>query len=327
MSIARCIGCATLGCVLLITPLARGADDAISEDARKHFKAGVSLLQDPDGARYEDAYREFEAAYAASLSAKILGNLGYCALKLERDGEAISAYTRYLQEVQDVDPAEAAQIARDVATLRAGLVRVTVAVDSPDATVIDKRLPVRGESITNVYGPVSEKTELGLRPGHHIIQVRAHGETTEPWEFDAKPGATLSQVFTFKPAAAPARRSANVAAWVVTGIGGATLLAGGIVGAITLGKVNTIGNHCPNNQCPSTYALVPAQDDARRFIRTTDALLIGGGIVAVTGLGLLLFAGGSETSRPPAAAAHVGGPQSVLACSPWGCVAEMSGSF
>jgi hypothetical protein len=329
MSIARCIGCATLGCVLLITPLARGADDAISEDARKHFKAGVSLLQDPDGARYEDAYREFEAAYSASLSPKILGNLGYCALKLERDGEAISAYTRYLQEVQDIDPAESAQIARDVATLRAGLVRVTVSVDSTDATVVDKRLPARGESITNLYGPVNQKIEIGLRPGHHIIEVKARGETTEPWEFDAKPGATLSQVFTFKPAAAPARRSSsNAAAWVVTSIGGATLLAGGIVGAVTLGKVNTISKNCPNTLCPTTYALVPAQEDARRFIRITDALLIGGGIVAATGLGLVIWGGGSETPRPPAAAATTpAGPKSMLTCSPLGCVAEMSGTF
>jgi hypothetical protein len=329
MSIARCIGCATLGCVLLITPLARGADDAISEDARKHFKAGVSLLQDPDGARYEDAYREFEAAYAASPSPKMLGNLGYCALKLERDGEAISAYTRYLQEVPDIDPAESAQIARDVATLRAGLVRVTVAIDATDATVVDKRLPARGESITNLYGPVSEKIEIGVRPGHHTIQVKAHGETTEPWEFDARPGATLSRVFTFKPAAAPARRSSsNVVPWVVTGIGGATLVAGGIVGAITLGKVNTISKNCPNNLCPPSYALVPAQEDTRRFIRITDALLIGGGIVAATGLGLVIWGGGSETPRPPAAAATTpAGPKSVLTCSPWGCVAEMSGTF
>jgi len=327
MSIARCVGGIVLGCALLIAPLAHGADEAVNEEAKKHFKAGVNLLQDPDGARYEDAYREFEAAYAASLSPKILGNIGYCALKLERDGEAISAYTRYLQEVLDIDPAEAAQVARDVATLRAGLVRVTIAVDFPDATVIDKRIPVRGEPVTNVYGPVSDKTEIGLRPGHHIIQVKAHEESTEPWEFDAKPGATLSRAFSFKPAATARRSSSHVVPWVVTGIGGATLLAGGILGAITLGKVNSIGSHCPNNTCPASYALAPAQDDARRFIRITDAFLIAGGIVAATGLGLVLWSGGPETPRPPGAAAHTTGAQSLLTCSPWGCVAEMSGAF
>src|SRR4029077_20763786 len=110
--------------------------------------AGVSLLQDPDGARYEDAYREFEAAYSASNSSKVLGNIGYCALKLERDGEAIESYTRYLRDVPDIDPAEAAQIGRDLATLRAGLVRVVMTIDVPNAAIVDKRLPVRGDSIT-----------------------------------------------------------------------------------------------------------------------------------------------------------------------------------
>ena len=79
-------------------PTAAFADVQITEEARQHFKAGVNLLNDPDGPRYEEAYREFKAAYAASASYKILGNLGLCAMKLERDGEAIDAYEKYLAE-------------------------------------------------------------------------------------------------------------------------------------------------------------------------------------------------------------------------------------
>ena len=67
-------------------------DVPISDEARAHFTTGVNLLQDPDGARYEEAYREFKEAYAESPSWKILGNLGICAMKLERDSEAISAF-------------------------------------------------------------------------------------------------------------------------------------------------------------------------------------------------------------------------------------------
>jgi hypothetical protein len=329
MSIVRYVGGTVLGCALLVTSPARAVDDAINEEARKHFTAGVSLLQDPDGARFEDAYREFEAAYAASQSPKVLGNLGYCALKLERDGEAINAYTRYLQEVHDIDAAEQTQIGRDVATLRAGLVRVALTVDSPDVTVIDKRLPVRGDTITNLYGPLTGKIELGLRPGHHVIQVKVHGETIDPpWEFDAKPGTTLSQAFTVKPVAqAPQRSGSRVLPWTVTGIGGATLLAGGIFGAMTLNKVNAISSSCPNNQCPSSYPLKPAQDDARRFIRITDTLLIGGGVIAVTGLWLLLTTGGTEAPRTPSMAAHAAAARPFVACSPSGCVASMTGAF
>jgi hypothetical protein len=328
MSFARCIAGAALGCVLLVTPLAHAADDSINDDARRHFNAGVSLLQDPDGARYEDAYREFEAAFAASLSPKILGNIGYCALKLERDGEAITAYARYLQEVRDIDPAEVAQITRDVATLRAGLVHVTVTIDAPDAAVVDKRLPVRGESITNLYAVVNGKLEMGVRPGHHVIEVKVHGQTVEPWEFDAKPAATLSHKFFPKsPVEITHRTFTRPLPWVVTGVGVAGLVAGGVVGAITLGKVNTIANNCPVNTCPTTYALKPAQDDARRFRTATDALLASGGVVAAAGVWLLFATSGQEADHPPAPEVRAASASPFLSCSPSGCLAAMTGTF
>src|SRR4051812_18719060 len=74
----------------------------ITPEARARFSAGVNLLKDPEAPRYEEAYREFKAAYAASPSYKILGNLGLCAMKLERDEEAIDAYERYLKEGKDL---------------------------------------------------------------------------------------------------------------------------------------------------------------------------------------------------------------------------------
>src|SRR3954465_11344987 len=52
----------------------------ISEEARTHFAAGVALLQDPEGEKVEDAYREFQKAYEIAGSPKILGNLGFCAM-------------------------------------------------------------------------------------------------------------------------------------------------------------------------------------------------------------------------------------------------------
>jgi hypothetical protein len=329
MSFTRFISGTVIASVVLCAPLLRAADDAIGEDARRHFNAGVNLLQDPDGARYEDAYREFEAAYAASQSPKILGNIGYCALKLERDGEAITAYARYLKEVKDVDPAEGTQVARDLATLRAGLVRVTLTVDSTDATVVDRRLPVRGDSVTNLYGPVNGSIEIGVRPGHHIIEARLHGETREPWEFDAEPGSKLSHAFVRKPPAAEPPRSSSprVLPWVVMGAGAAGLIGGGIAGVITLSKVNTIANACPHNTCPATYQLKPAQDDVHRLETVTDTLFIAGGVVTAAGLGLLLATSGSSAPSSPASASRTASARPVLACSLSGCVASMSGAF
>ena len=39
------------------------AQGKISKDAEQRFDAGVKLLDDPDGARYAEAYTEFKAAY------------------------------------------------------------------------------------------------------------------------------------------------------------------------------------------------------------------------------------------------------------------------
>ncbi|HKQ69924.1 MAG TPA: hypothetical protein VJT73_11325, partial [Polyangiaceae bacterium] len=70
-------------------------DDERMAEARKQFQAGVNLLDDPEGAKYEQAYHAFRKAYDLSHSATVLGNIAFCALHLERDGEAIDAYTQY----------------------------------------------------------------------------------------------------------------------------------------------------------------------------------------------------------------------------------------
>src|SRR4051812_675274 len=76
-------------------------DDKMVE-ARKQFQAGVNLLEDPEGAQYEQAYNAFRKAFELSRSPKVLGNIGFCALHLERDGEAIDAYNTYLRDAPDI---------------------------------------------------------------------------------------------------------------------------------------------------------------------------------------------------------------------------------
>jgi len=186
----------------LLPSWARAADVPISEEARTHFAAGVALLQDPKAPRYEDAYREFKAAYAASPSYKILGNLGLCAMKIERDQEAIDAYEKYLKEAgPDLSQAERDQAQRDLLTLKTGVVGVTVSSDPPGASIEDVRTPIEGNDIRNAYGQATEPLTLGLRRGHHVITARLEGYVDQRWEFEAS-GTTLPpHVFTMvKPA-------------------------------------------------------------------------------------------------------------------------------
>lgn len=194
-----------LGLVASLAAPALAADVPINQEARAHFTAGVNLLQDPDGARYEEAYREFKAAYAASPSWKILGNLGISAMKLERDGEAIEAFRKYLSlGGKDVDSDERGQFQRDLATLEAGVVRLTFDSDPPGATVEDERYPSSGNAIRNAY-VLDGSTSIGVRPGRHRFTARLAGRAETVWEVELSP--KQQQSYTFKldeKSAAPA---------------------------------------------------------------------------------------------------------------------------
>ena len=322
----------------------------ISEEARSHFKAGVALLQDPDGARIEDAYREFRAAYEISASPKVLGNMGYCAMKLERDAEAIDAYSRYLREVPDVDADERAQIVRDLQTLTVGVVRVTVTVSEPTALFTDTRIPVRGDRITNVYTlEKGGKLTLGVRPGHHQFTARAAGFADATWEVDALAGAreqhdfVLSKIDTSSPRAGASGMvdtSTNAGgdkgsngngsggsdgkrsnAYLIPLIaGGAALGVGTVTGIVALGKTNSIANACPANTCPRDYDLDGNRSSASTFVTATDFLLIGGGILAAGGAAWWYFTRTPEkqSSAPPSVGAF---------CARSGCMGSASVSF
>lgn len=229
------------GAVLGWVAPAAGADDiAVSPEARTHFAAGVALLEDPKAPRYEEAYREFKAAYAASPSYKILGNLGLCAMKIERDEEAISAYEDYLKEAgPDLDPSGREQIERDLLTLKSGLVRVSVAADPDGVTLIDVRSPVQGPEIRNVYGPLAAQTTLGLRRGHHAITAKLAGYLDQTWEFDASDQAPPPHVFVLVKPLPPVARTVKerpipTAAWVSGAITGVLAIGGAVTGSLAL---------------------------------------------------------------------------------------------
>jgi hypothetical protein len=193
-----------LALAVALTATAAHAQDP--DDARQHFTTGVLLLRDPGGPRYEEAYRAFRASYHASHNPKVLGNLGLCAMKLERDGEAVAAFTTYLEEAPDLAPLEREQIERDLATLRAGLVTLSVETDPPGATLLDTRVPTFGERVKNAYGPIQRRTELSLRQGKHVIVAHLQGYLDETWEIEADAGSRAKRTIVFrKPPAPPIR--------------------------------------------------------------------------------------------------------------------------
>jgi hypothetical protein len=191
--------------VVLWSVAAHGADPARDAEGRKAFGAGVILLQDPDGAKYDEAFVQFKRSYELLGSWKVLGNLGLCALKLERDGEAIDAYEKYLAQGKDIDAQERAQVERDLSALRIQAVKVHFDLPGADVTLVDER-DARGTKIVNKYQAPAKSIDLRMHPGdHHLVARSSTGEAT--WDVSFVPGSTVSHKFEIggakPPAAAP----------------------------------------------------------------------------------------------------------------------------
>jgi hypothetical protein len=308
---------------------ARAADAPISDEARMHFKAGVNYLQDPDGARFDDAYTEFKTAYDLSHSPKILGNIGYCAMKLERDGEAIESYQSYLKRVPDIAPDERAQIEKDLYTLTASAATIAIRIASAheslvDAKIRDTRYAVHG-NISNIYPSKLGTFLVTVRAGHHALDVVMGGVVRGRWEFDADGGARLAHDFVIQEpvVVASGTRPSKVLPWLTVGLGAAGLATGAVAGILAIERDHALEEECPMNRCPQASNGASDIAAANTFGTVADIALIGGGIVAATGIvWLILSSSGSRTAPPAAmATAFAGG------CTGRGCYGTLQIDF
>jgi hypothetical protein len=322
------IAAAACAGLVLGTGRARAADPPISDEARMHFKAGVNYLQDPDGARFDDAYTEFKTAYDLSHSPKILGNIGYCAMKLERDGEAIESYQSYLKRVPDIAPEERSQIEKDLYTLTASAATIAIRMASAheslvDAKIRDTRYAVHG-NISNIYPSKSGTFLVTVRAGHHALDVVMGGAVRARWEFDADGGARLAHDFVIQEpvaSASPARPS-KILPWVTIGLGAAGLATGAVAGILAIERDHSLEGECPMNHCPPSSNGGADISAANTFGAVADVALIGGGIVAAAGV-IWLIASSSRTAPPAAMAAAFGGG----GCTGRGCYGTVQIEF
>lgn len=295
-----------LSLALTLAPAAYAQDGEISEQARSHFAAGVNFLQDPDGARYEEAYREFTAAYQASPSWKILGNLGIAAMKLERDGEAIEAFQKYLAGGQATLAAEEKeQFQRDLGTLQAGVVRLNIDVNLPGVILTDERLPVTGSVVRNTYSSGDQHFAIGVRAGHHKITASATGYEPAVWEVEAVSGVAQSHVFELKrpaPAGAggggvapggSAERPTPTGVYVGLAATGVFAVGAGVVGALALGKKSDFDDANKGTDVSNAKDL---HDGVKTFNLVTDVLI--GAAVVSAGVTTYLYLSRPKTETP-----------------------------
>jgi hypothetical protein len=317
-----------LGCllVLALSTEARAAS-AVSKEAQDHFKAGVSFLQDPDGARYEEAYREFKAAYAASPSWKILGNLGIAAMKLERDGEAVEAFRKYLAEGgTELEADERAQVERDLATLESSTAQLDLTLPA-GATVLDERFPASGAAVQNSYGP-GPQIKIGVHPGRHRLTARLEDQTSAAWEVELQPKDAKPHTFTFKgnersvdvtsTHAAPGN-GLRTGSYVAFGVGAVGVALGTIFGLKAQDRYKQ-----GNALCPETGTCTLSSADAERrtqFGKDGDSAktlsivgFVAGGVGIATGVTLFVLSS-SKKEEPAKVSAYFGPSQLGVAGS------------
>lgn len=281
-------------------PAATGAAiPAPDPEAKKQFDAGVAYLEDPDGAKYEDAYRSFKKAYEISQSPKVLGNVGFCAMHLERDGEAIDAYATYLREVKEIDDRERKQIERDLTTMTATIAHLKVTVKRPGTSfvLVDSREQVRGGAVLNEYPLDGSEITLRVRPGRHTVKVRAGDDDSDPVVLTIDPGGTVTQEMKWTPkpvagSAAP-EKSSYVGPAILTTLGAAGIGAGIVTGFIAKNKQHNLRDSCnaPNNNglatpdtCPLGYDLSGKRSSAKTFADVSTTAYIAGPVVLGVGV-------------------------------------------
>ncbi|HVR19223.1 MAG TPA: hypothetical protein VMS65_06000 [Polyangiaceae bacterium] len=307
--------------VVLGTAGLASADEAISEEAKLYFRNGVELIQGTPP-NYQDAYYQFKLAYEKSKSWKVLGNLGLCSFKLERDGEALDAYNEYLKSGgAEIDPDERKALERDVLVITGNSAAVNLASSVPEVEIIDARA---GSSVPpQTYKFQAGTLALRLRAGTHTLTATTPDGKQERWEVQLSPGKTIEHQFNFgggavavvpppgtpppgEPAPAPADESGGgsplrTVGFVALGVGGAALIGGVVTGFMAKGKEDDATSQCVGKVCPS--AAEKDFDSASSLAGVSTALYIGGGVLAAAGVGLVVFGGGGKESPPATARA------------------------
>lgn len=298
-----------------VSPEAASASDTsevpVSEDelatARLHFANGVELLQ-TEPPNYQDAYRQFILALEKSgRSWKVLGNLAFCALKLERDGEALAYYDEYLRRGGDkIDPREKTSIERETLLARGNLATVSIESSEPEARISVVR---QGSSApVQLYHLKDGKAELGLRSGTLTITAKL-GDKSLVWSPVLAAGESGSHVFDFDaqppsaapvPAPAPSQAPAEVdtgkkmsplrlTGFITAGVGVAALGGGVITGMLSQNQEKSAQDSCIEDTCPE--ATESDFDSAASMATVANVLFIAGGVLTAAGVTLVIVGG------------------------------------
>ena len=166
---------AGLACFMMCSLSSAAADE--KEEARRHFDAGIKLLEKQD---FNGAAAELSRSVESFANKNNIYNLANAYVALHRYGEALRLFERLLNELDSsLDEAmrkDAKKQIEELTSLVAAL-RIVVAEDGATISVDKERV-----------GASPLKTPLVLGPGHHSVEVVFPNQATVTQEVDLVAG-------------------------------------------------------------------------------------------------------------------------------------------
>jgi len=260
------------------------------EEARKHFDAGLSLLEAED---FEGATTAFEASVRLYPTRMNLFNLANCYKALHRYGESLALLDRleveFAGRMGEELEAEVEQMREELENVVAHL-ELTVA---PAGAII----VVDGREM----GRAPLAGDLVLGPGEHLIEVTLEGHAPVRRAVRLEPRTRVAVLLELEETAAEEPESLDptveqpgpvgrggfwTGGWVVAGIGAGFLVAGGITGAAALSTGKDLESDFPDGVPRAEKNRVDRMD---RLALSTNILLGVGGAAVVAGVVMLLL--------------------------------------
>ncbi|WP_437973129.1 hypothetical protein WMF11_29800 [Sorangium sp. So ce295] len=344
-----------LGSLSLAAPA--GAQDAAA--AEELFNRG---LADMGAGKYEAGCTALAESEQLDPQPGTLFTLAMCESRWGRVATAVTQLGNYLAWVERMSPAQRARqghrpkVARDERERLASRVpRLSLALPegAPPGTVV-----LRDGS---PLGPASLGVALPVDPGEHRMSTRApggpvweqrvtiaEGETktltleiklapapdapAQPPALATSPATTRNQAPTAQtaPAAATAAKGWRTATYVTGGLGVAGLVAGGVMGALVIGKRSVVSEHCGSaiqasnpKSCDATGLDAAQSGNTMALVSTVS---FGVGLTALGAAAVLgLTAPGRAAPASPSGTMSIRG--TVLQVGPSGTVLGAQGRF
>jgi len=276
--------------VLASSRPARAGDAAAAQDL---FEQGLKLLEADD---WKGACEKFRASMEAEPSGGTALNLARCH---EREGESASAWAEYTRAVtlfraaRDADRAAFAE--EQARRLEPTLSKLTIDVAPTPGLVIERDGVV---VVEGAYG-----VPVAVDPGERTIT--AHAEGYEPWTTTVTVGTSPDVYAVTVPAleqipdevVAPADDGPSqglvIAGGILSGVGGAAVVVGGILGGMVLSDASTLDANCTSPSAEASRGCEGEDEGLRQSANdkalVSTVLITGGGIIAAGGIVLLII--------------------------------------